>query len=177
MNIVVRSDLPFDSVAPQIRRVVGSMDSSLPIVRLRTMDDVFGASVSRPRLLAQLLGTFAGLALLLAAVGTYGILAYTVTERRKEIGIHMALGATRSNVLNKILGQGLRLTGAGLVVGLAAAFGLTRLLQTQLFNVEPTDPGTIVSVSLFIALVALTACYIPAARATRVDPMVVLRDE
>ena len=177
MNFVVRSELPFESVAPQIRRVVQSMDATLPIVRLRTMDDVFGASLSRPRLLAQLLGTFAGLALLLAAVGTYGILAYTVSERRKEIGIHMALGATRGNVLGRILGQGLKLTGAGLVVGLAAAAGLTRLLQTQLFNVTPTDPATIASVSAFIAAVALVACYIPAARATRVDPMVVLRDE
>jgi predicted permease len=177
MNIVVRSGLPFDAVAPQVRRVVQSMDSTLPIVRLQTMDDVFGTSVSRPRLLAQLLGTFAGLALLLAAVGTYGILAYTVTERKKEIGIHMALGATRSNVMNRILGQGLRLTAVGLVVGLAAAFGLTRLLQAQLFNVQPTDPLTMVSVAAFITMVALVACYIPAARATRVDPMVVLREE
>jgi predicted permease len=177
MNIVLRSDLPFDALAPQIRRVVQSLDSSLPIVRMRTMDEVFGASVSRPRLLAQLLGMFAALALLLAAVGTYGILAYTVTERRKEIGIHMALGATRGNVLGRILGQGLRLTGLGLVVGLAASFGLTRLLQTQLFNVKPTDPATMASVAAFIALAALIACYIPASRATRVDPMIVLRDE
>ena len=177
MNIVMRSELPLDALAPQIRRVVRSMDPSLPIVRLRTMDDVFGTSVSRPRLLAQLLGTFAGLALLLAAVGTYGILAYTVSERRKEIGIHMALGATRQNVLRKILAQGLKLTGAGLAVGLAASFLLTRLLQTQLFNVKPTDPATIASVTAFIAVVASIACYIPAARATRVDPMVVLRDE
>jgi putative ABC transport system permease protein len=177
MNIVVRSELPFESLAPQIRRVVQSMDPTLPIVRLRTMDDVFGASVSRPRLLAQLLGTFAGLALLLAAVGTYGILAFTVTERRKEIGIHMALGATRGNVMNRILGQGLRMTVIGLVVGLCASFGLTRLLEAQLFNVKPTDPVTMVSVAMFIAVVALIACYLPAARATRVDPMVVLRDE
>jgi predicted permease len=177
MNIVVRSDVPFDSIAPQIRRVVQSMDTTLPIVRLRTMEDVFGASVSRPRLLTQLLGIFAGLALLLAAIGTYGILAYAVSERRREIGIHMALGATRGNVMNKILGQGLRLTALGLVIGLAAAFVLTRLLQTQLFNVKPTDPMTITAVSAFIAAVAFIACYIPAARATRVDPMVVLRDE
>ena len=177
MNIVVRSDLPFDALAPQIRRVVQSMDTTLPIVRLRTMEDVFGASVSRPRLLTQLLGIFAGLALLLAAIGTYGILAYTVSERRREIGIHMALGATRGNVLNKILGQGLRLTALGLVIGLAAALGLTRVLQAQLFNVKPTDPLTVTAVSAFIALVAFVACYIPASRATRVDPMVVLRDE
>ena len=177
MNIVVRSDVPFESIAPQIRRVVQSMDATLPIVRLRTMEDVFGASVSRPRLLTQLLGTFAGLALLLAAIGTYGILAYTVSQRRREIGIHMALGATRGNVMNKVLGQGLRLTALGLAIGLAAAFGLTRLLQTQLFNVKPTDPMTITAVSGFIAVVAFIACYIPASRATRVDPMVVLRDE
>lgn len=177
MNIVVRSELPLDSLAPQIRRVVHSMDPTLPIVRLRTMDDVFGASVSRPRLLMQLLGTFAALALLLAAVGTYGILSYTVSERRKEIGIHMALGATRGNVLGRILGQGLRLTGAGLVAGLGASFLLTRLLQTQLFNVKPTDPMTMAAVTASIAVVALIACYLPAARATRVDPMVVLRDE
>jgi putative ABC transport system permease protein len=177
MNIVVRSDLTFDAIAPQIRRIVQSMDPTLPIVRLRTMNDVFGASLSRPRLLTQLLGTFAILALLLAAVGTYGILAYSVSERRKEIGIHMALGATRGNVMNRILGQGLRLTIVGLVVGLAGAFGLTRLLQAHLFNVRPTDPLTMASVSAFISVVALIACYIPAARATRVDPMVVLRDE
>ena len=177
MNIVVRSDLPFESLGPQIRRVVHSMDATLPIVRLRTMEDVFGASVSRPRLLAQLLGIFAGLALLLAAIGTYGILAYTVTERKKEIGIHMALGATRGNVLGRILGQGMRLTGLGLIVGLVAAFGLTRLLQTQLFNVKPTDPATMSAVAAVISLVAFIACYIPANRATRVDPMVVLRDE
>jgi predicted permease len=177
MNIVLRSDLPLAALAPQIRRVVQSMDSTLPIVRLRTMDDVFGASVARPRLLMQLLGTFACLALLLAAVGTYGILSYTVTERRKEIGIHMALGATRGNVLARILSQGLRLTAAGLVAGLAASFLLTRLLQTQLFNVQPTDPATMAAVTACIAVVAMIACYIPAARATRVDPMVVLRDE
>ena len=177
MNVVVRSELPLESLAPQIRRVVQSMDATLPIVRLRTMDDVFGASVSRPRLLAQLLGVFAGLALLLAAIGTYGILAYTVSERKKEIGIHMALGATRGSVLGRILGQGMRLTAIGLVVGLAAAFALTRLLQTQLFNVKPTDPATMASVSAVIAVVAFIACYIPASRATRVDPMVVLRDE
>jgi ABC-type antimicrobial peptide transport system permease subunit len=169
--------LPPESLAPQIRRLVQTMDPSLPIVKLRSMDDVFDDSVSRPRFLAQLLGLFAGLALLLAAIGTYGILSYSVTERRREIGIHMALGATRGNVLGMVLGHGLRLTIIGLATGLAAAFGLTRLLQTQLFNVKPTDPVTMASVVGIIAVVALAACYIPASRATRVDPMVVLRDE
>ena len=177
MNIVIRTALPPESLAPQIRRLVQTMDPSLPIVKLRSMDEVFDDSVSRPRFLAQLLGLFAGLALLLAAIGTYGILSYSVSERRREIGIHMALGATRGNVLGMVLGHGLRLTIIGLAAGLAAAFALTRLLQTQLFNVKPTDPVTMASVVGIIAVVALAACYIPASRATRVDPMVVLRDE
>jgi ABC-type antimicrobial peptide transport system permease subunit len=133
--------------------------------------------MSRPRFLAQLLGVFAGLALLLASIGTYGILSYSVSERRREIGIHMALGASRGNVLTMILAQGLRLTAIGLVAGLAAAFAFTRLLRTQLFNVTPSDPATLTGVAAVIAFVALVACYIPASRATRVDPMVVLRDE
>ena len=177
MNVVVRTSLPVDSLSSQIRGLVQSMDPTLPVIRLRTMDEVFGESVARPRFMAQLLGLFAALALALAAVGTYGILAYTVSQRRKEIGIHMALGATRSTVLRMVLGQGLRFTLVGLAVGIAAAFGLTRLLQTQLFNVRPSDPATIASVAVFIALVATVACLIPANRAARVDPMVVLRDE
>ena len=177
MNVVIRTVLPPDSLAPQIRRIVQSMDPTLPIVKLRSMDDVFDESLSRPRFLAQLLGLFAGLALLLAAIGTYGILSYSVTERRREIGIHMALGATRTNVLGMVLGRGMRLTIVGLLAGLAAALGLTRVLQTQLFNVKPTDPATMAAVAALIATVAFAACYIPASRATRVDPMVVLRDE
>jgi predicted permease len=177
MNVVIRTVMPPESLAPQIRRIVQGMDPTLPIVNLRSMTDVFDESLSRPRFLAQLLGVFAGLALLLAAIGTYGILSYSVTERRREIGIHMALGATRGNVLGMVLGQGMRLTVAGLVAGLAAAFVLTRLLQSQLFNVKPSDPMTIASVAAVIGAVALAACYIPASRATRVDPMVVLRDQ
>jgi putative ABC transport system permease protein len=177
MNIVVRSALPLDALAPQIRQMVRTMDPTLPIVKLRTMDEVFAESVSRPRFLAQLLGFFAGLALLLAAIGTYGILSYSVSERRKEIGIHMALGATRTTVLGMIFRQGATMTIVGLIVGFAGSLALTRFLQTQLFNVKPTDPATILAVMAFITCVAALACYLPASRATRVDPMVVLRDE
>ena len=177
MNIVIRTTLGPQTLAPQIRRIVQGMDPTLPVVKLRSMDDVFAESVSRPRFLAQLLGVFAALALLLASIGTYGILSYSVSERRREIGIHMALGASRTNVLRMILAQGLRLTAVGLAAGLVAAFALTRLLRTQLFNVKPSDPATLTAVAVFIGLVALVACYIPASRATRVDPMVVLRDE
>jgi predicted permease len=176
MNIVVRSTLPEDALAQDIQRAVREQDPSLPIVKLRTMDQVFSDAAARPRFLAELLGIFAALALALAAIGTYGILSYTVTQRTKEIGIHMALGATRGSVLGMVLGQGMRLTIAGLVAGLVASFGLTRLLQAQLFNVKPTDPTTLAVVAGFIAMIAFVACYIPAQRATRVDPMVTLRE-
>jgi putative ABC transport system permease protein len=176
MNVVVRSTVPESSLAQTIQQAVREQDPSLPIVKLRSMDQVFSDSAARPRFLAVLLGIFAGLALALAAIGTYGILSYSVTERTKEIGIHMALGATRGSVLGMVMGQGMRLTIVGLVAGLAASFFLTRLLQAQLFNVKPTDPTTLAAVAGFIAVIAFFACYVPAQRATRVDPMVTLRE-
>jgi putative ABC transport system permease protein len=177
MNIVIRSPMPFDALAADVRRIVGGMDPTLPLVKLRTMEEVFAETIARPRFLAELLMIAAGLALALAAIGTYGILSYSVSQRRKEIGIHMAMGATRQRVLRMVLGQGMALAAAGLVVGVGASFLLTRFLQTQLFNVKPSDPATLAAVVAFIATVALAACYLPAHRATRVDPMVVLRDE
>jgi putative ABC transport system permease protein len=176
MNVVVRGAIPPEQLGGEIRRIVQTMDPTLPLVKMRSMDDVFADAASRPRFLAELLGIFAALALALAALGTYGILSYSVSERTREIGIHMALGATKGGVLGMVLGQGMRLTVIGLSVGLVASFFLTRLLQAQLFNVRPTDPATLTLVTAFIALVALVACYVPARRATNVDPMVTLRD-
>ena len=176
MNIAIRSTLPEESLAQAIQSAVRAQDPSLPIVKLRTMEQVFSDSAARPRFLAELLAIFAALALTLAAIGTYGILSYSVSERTKEIGIHMALGATRGSVLGMVLGQGMRLTIVGLIAGLIASFGLTRLLQAQLFNVKPTDPATLSIVTAFIAVIAFIACYVPAQRATRVDPMVTLRE-
>jgi predicted permease len=176
MNVVVRSMLPEQVLDSEIERAVREQDPLLPLVRLRTMDQVFADSAARPRFLSELLGIFAVLALALAAIGTYGILSYSVTERTKEIGIHMALGATRGTVLGMVLGQGMRLTVVGLVAGLAASFALTSLLQAQLFNVSPTDPATLTVVVGFIAVVAFVACYVPAQRATRVDPIITLRE-
>jgi predicted permease len=177
MNLAIRSALPFETLAPQLRAAVAEIDTSLPIVRMRTMEDVFEDAVQRPRFMALLLITFASLALLLAAVGTYGILSYIVTERRREIGIRMALGADRGSVLQMVLRQGLTLTGIGLAAGIAASFLVNRALASLLFNVKPNDPATLVGVAGIIAVVALLACLIPARSATRVDPIVVLRQD
>ena len=176
MNFVVRASVRFETIAPQFRQAVQSLDAGLPIVRMRSMDDVVDAAVARPRFMTVLLGVFAGLALLLAAVGTYGVLAYFVTERRQEIGIRMALGADRARIMRLVLSRGLLLSGIGLVIGLAAAAGLSRVLAALLFDVAPTDPRTLVAVTALMAMVATVACVIPAWRATRVDPLVVLRD-
>ena len=176
-NIVLRTTLPADTLAPAIARVVRDTDRTVPIVRLRDMDTVFAESIRRPRLLAHLLGTFAGLALLLAAIGTYGVLTYMVTERRREIGIRMSLGADRSNVLAQIMKQGLVLTAVGVAAGLAGALGLNRLLSSLLFGVRPTDTATLIAVPATILLVAAIACALPAWRASRVDPIVVLRED
>jgi putative ABC transport system permease protein len=177
MNIVVRTAQPADALAGTIRAAVAGLDPSLPIVKLRSVDDVFAESIGRPRLLAQLLGIFAGLAILLAAIGSYGVLSYMVTERRREIGIRMALGADRASVLRMVLSQGLRLTLFGILAGLSAAFAMSRVLTSLLFGVKPTDPLTIGAVVGLIGVVALVACYLPARGATRVDPMLVLREE
>ena len=177
MNVVLRTTQPADSLAATILQAVRQLDPSLPIEKLRSMDDVFGEAIGRPRLLAQLLGIFAGLAILLAAIGSYGVLSYMVTERRREIGIRMALGANRASVMRMVLSQGLRLTLVGIVAGLAAAFAMSRVLASLLFGVRPSDPATIGAVVTLIGAVALVACYIPARVATRVDPMIVLREE
>ncbi len=177
MNIVLRTTLPPASLRTAIDAVVREADPSVPVVRLRDMNGVFEESIQRPRLLAQLLGAFAGLALLLAAIGTYGVLSYMVTERRREIGIRMALGADQGSVLQEVMRHGLMLTSVGLVAGLIGAFALNRMIAALLFGVQPTDPTTLVAVVATITLVAAVACVVPAWRASRVDPIVVLRDE
>src|SRR5882672_7320499 len=177
MNFVLRTLMTPSALAGSIQRAVSELDPALPVIKLQSMDDVFAEAIGRPRLLAQLLGIFAGLAILLAAIGSYGVLSYMVTERRREIGIRMALGADRGSVLRMVLRQGLTLTLVGVVAGLAAAFAMNRLLASLLFGVRPSDPVTIATVVALISGVALVACYLPARGATRVDPMIVLRDE
>ena len=175
MNIVLRTTLPPAALSQTIERVVHDADPAVPVVRLREMENVFAESIRRPRLLAQLLTAFAGLALLLAAIGTYGVLSYMVAERRREIGIRMALGAHQSTVLAQIMKQGLIVTGVGIALGLAGALGVNRLISSLLFGIQPTDPATLATVIAAILVVASFACWLPAWRASRVDPSVVLR--
>ena len=177
LNVVMRTPLGPEALAGTIRQAVAELDPSLPIVKLQSMDDVFAVAIGRPRLLAQLLGIFAGLAILLAAIGTYGVLSYMVTERRREIGIRMALGADRGSVLRMVLRQGLMLTVVGVAGGLAVAFAMNRVLASLLFGVRPSDPATMGAVVALITTIAFVACYLPARLATRVDPMIVLRED
>lgn len=177
INIMLRSALPAASLQASITKAVHEADPSLPVIRLRNMEEVVRDSVRRPRMLMQLFAMFAGFALLLAAIGTYGVLSYVVTQRRREIGIRMALGAERARVLRSVMGQGLQLTSVGLAAGLAGALLLTRLMETLLFGVRPTDPATLAGVAALVTAVAAAAGLVPAVRATRIDPMVALRDD
>ena len=177
MNVVLRTTLPPGSLRQSIEAAVREIDASVPMVRLREMNAVFDESIRRPRLLAQLLAGFAGLALLLAAIGTYGVLSYMVAERRREIGIRMALGADRSNVLAQVMKQGLVLTAIGIAAGIAGGLVLSRLIASLLFGVQPSDPATLVTVVATITMVASVACWLPAWRASKLDPNVVLRQE
>jgi len=175
MNVVLRTRLPPAGLSRTVQQLVGDVDPAVPIVRLREMDAVFAESIRRPRLLAQLLAAFAGLALLLAAVGTYGVLSYMVTERRREIGVRMALGASRSSVIGLVMKQGLQATAIGVIVGAAGAFAVNRMMASFLFGVQPTDAATMFGVIATISTVAAVACWLPGWRASRLDPNVVLR--
>ena len=141
LNFVLRTTRSPETLAGSVHQAVAALDPAVPVIKLRSMDDVFDEAIGRPRLLAELLGMFAGLALLLAAIGSYGVLAYMVTERRREIGIRMALGADRASVLQMVLGQGLRLTVAGVAIGLAVAVAVNRLLASLLYGVAPIRPA------------------------------------
>jgi putative ABC transport system permease protein len=141
------------------------------------MDQIAGAALAGQRFTLLLVGLFAGTALVLAAVGIYGVMAYLVAQRTHEIGIRLALGAQTSKVLQIVIGQGMRMALVGIGIGLAAAFALTRAMASLLFAVAPTDPLTFIGITILLAAVALVACYIPARRAAKVDPMIALRYE
>jgi putative ABC transport system permease protein len=177
INLVVRTRSDPAQLASEIRNAVWSVDPDQPITKVRTMDKVLADTMIVPRFSTLLLAVFAGVALLLAAAGIYGVISYSVTRRTREIGVRMALGAQRRDVLRLMVGQGMKPALIGLLVGLASAYGLTRFMTALLFNVTPTDPLTFGAVAMLLLLVALAACYVPARRAAKVDPMVALRHE
>jgi putative ABC transport system permease protein len=177
MTFVARTQASPESMGQQIKQQIWKADSQLPVTRVQAMNEVAAASFAARRFNMLLLAIFAGLALLLAAVGIYGVMSYAVTQRTQEIGIRMALGARGIDVLALIIRNGLTLTLVGVAIGIGGALALTRLLRTLLFGVAPTDVFTFVAVSAVLVIVALLACYLPARRATKVDPLVALRYE
>jgi putative ABC transport system permease protein len=177
MTLIARTQSDPAGMTQAVKEGVWRVDSQLPLTKVQTMNEVAAASFEARRFNMLLLAIFAGLALVLAAVGIYGVMSYAVTQRTQEIGIRMALGAQASDVLKLIVRNGMILTLIGTAAGLAGAFALTRLMATMLFGVTPTDVGTFATVSLVLIVVALLACYLPARRATKVDPLVALRYE
>jgi len=175
--LAVRTDGNNPALASQVKNQIWTVDKQIPVTKLRPMTDVMSASLAAQRFNMTLMGIFAAVALLLAAIGIYGVISYSVTQRTHEIGIRMALGADTRDVLKGVLREGLLLAGAGVVIGLGAAYALTRVMSSLLFNVSTTDPVIFISISLILIGVALGATFIPARRATKVDPMIALRYE
>jgi predicted permease len=176
-NIVVRAKGDPAALAGAVRRIIASVDPEQPVSAVRTMDEILDRNVEDRTQQMTLLGAFAALALLLASIGLYGVLSYAVTQRSREIGLRMALGASARSVLGMVVGRGLALTGAGLAAGLALAVAGTRFMKTMLYGVDAIDPATFAGVSALLCAIAALACWIPARRASRVDPIVVLREE
>ncbi|HKG12067.1 MAG TPA: ABC transporter permease, partial [Pyrinomonadaceae bacterium] len=177
MTLAVRTAGDPAEMAPAVRREISSIDPDQPVSDVRTMNQVMAETVGRARFSTLLFGLFAGLATLLAAVGIFGVMNYSVTLRTREIGLRMALGAQPARVLVLVLRQGLVLTLVGIGIGLLGALALTRVMSSLLFGVNATDPLTFAAIVPLIAVVSLVACYIPARRATRIDPLVALRYE
>jgi predicted permease len=176
-NVVVRSTLSAASVASTIRRDVQQIDKDLPVTDVAMMKDTIDATLAQPKFRTFLLGLFAAMALVLAATGIFGVISYSVSRRTNEIGIRITLGASRNTILRMVLRETLMLTGAGLVLGLPSALAASHLLGHMLFSVSANDPATLAAVAFTLGLIAAIAGYIPARRATRVDPMVALRHE
>jgi putative ABC transport system permease protein len=177
MDVVVRTDSSPESLLPAIRQRVHELDSELALANEKTMDQGLSNSTAQPRMNTVLLGAFAFVALLIASIGIYGVLAYSVSQRTGEIGVRMALGASPRNVLRLIVAEGMKVALIGIGIGLLGSLVLGRAISTLVFGVQVRDPATFISVAVTLAIVALAACVIPALRASRVDPMAALRQQ
>jgi ABC-type antimicrobial peptide transport system permease subunit len=176
-TLVIRTQRDAGSILPTVRAAVASLDPAIPLYSVRTMDEYVSRSAAQSRFQAVLLTCFAGIALILFAVGLYAVLSYTVSQRTVEIGVRMALGAKREDMLMMFMKQGLRLTAIGAVIGLVAAFGMTRVIASMLYEVKSFDPSSFLTVPVVIGIVAIGASAVPAIRAMSVDPMTALKDE
>jgi len=177
MSLAVRTGSDPLSLAVAVKSQIQTIDKDLPIDNAKTMQQLLAESISGRQFNMLLLTIFALVALVLALVGIYGVMSYTVTQRTHEIGIRVAIGAQPRDVFRMVIGQGMMLAMIGVAFGLVGAFGLTRLMTTMLFGVEPTDPATFVSIAVLLTAVALVACYIPGRRAAKVNPLIALRYE
>ena len=176
-NLIVRTKGDPAAISGAVRRVIASVAPEQPVNVVRTMDEILDRAVEDRTLQMSLLGAFAALALMLASIGLYGVLSYVVTQRSREIGLRMALGATARTVVGMVVGRGLALTAAGLAIGLVLAAAATRVMRTMLYGVDAIDLVTFGWVSAPLCAIAVLACWVPAWRASRVDPIVVLREE
>ena len=176
VSVVLRTSLPATLLEPQIRHEIQSIDPSLPVFNVSSMNDILDRSLASRRFSADLVGGFAGLATLLASIGIYGLLAYMVGQRSREIGLRMALGARRADILKLFLGKGVALAGVGIVAGVIFSASTASMMASLLYGVRPHDPGVFLIVPLLLFVVAVLASYLPARRATKVDPMIALRE-
>ena len=176
VSVVLRTSLPATALEPQIRHEIQSIDPGLPVFNVSSMDDILDRSLASRRFSADLVGGFAGLALLLASIGIYGLLAYMVGQRSREIGLRMALGARREDILKLFLRKGVALAGAGIVAGVVFSASAASLMASLLYGVRPHDPAVFVIVPVLLFAIAVLASYLPARRATKVDPMIALRE-
>ena len=177
MTLVIRTSVEPQSLAAAAQETVRSLDRNLPVSGVATMEQVIADTLWQPRFNLQLIGIFAALAMTLAAIGLYGVMSYSVAQRTREVGLRMALGAQRGDVMKLVMGQGMKLALAGVASGLLASVALTRLMERLLFEVSATDFSTFALIAVLLTIVALLACWIPARRATKVDPMIALRCE
>jgi len=174
---VVRTNVDVETMVPSLRAAVSAIDKNMAIFNVKTLEKVVSDSIAQPRFNMVLLAIFAGLALILASVGIYGVMSYSVTQRTQELGVRMALGAQRRDIFSLVLKQGIILALIGVGIGVAGAIGLSKVLGSVLYGISATDPLTFISVALIMIVVALVACFFPARKATKVDPLTAMRYE